>query len=41
MNILALILLLRAEGFDYAEVGIVTAASGLGRRRGGAGAWAA
>ena len=29
MNILALILLLRAAGFDYAEVGIVTAASGL------------
>ena len=29
MNILAAILLLRAAGFDYAEVGIVTAASGL------------
>ncbi len=29
MNILAVILLLRAAGFDYAEVGIVTAASGL------------
>ena len=29
MNILALILLLRAAGFDYAEVGIITAASGL------------
>jgi MFS family permease len=29
MNILALILLLRAEGFSYAEVGIVTGASGL------------
>jgi MFS family permease len=29
MNVLAVILLLRAAGFDYAEVGIVTAASGL------------
>jgi MFS family permease len=29
MNILAVILLLRAAGFDYADVGIVTAASGL------------
>jgi predicted MFS family arabinose efflux permease len=29
MFILALILLLRAQGFDYAEVGIVTAASGF------------
>ena len=29
MNILAVILLLRAAGFDYAEVGIITAASGL------------
>jgi MFS family permease len=29
MNTLALILLLRAEGFDYAEAGIVAAASGL------------
>ena len=29
MNILAVILLLRAAGFDYATVGIVTAASGL------------
>ena len=29
MNVLALILLLRSEGFDYAEVGIVTGASGL------------
>ncbi len=29
MNILALILLLRAEGLSYAEVGIVSAASGL------------
>jgi MFS family permease len=29
MFVLALILLLRAEGFDYAEVGIVIAASGL------------
>lgn len=29
MNILAVILLLRAAGFDYAEVGIVTAASGF------------
>ena len=29
MNILAVILLLRAAGFNYAEVGIVTAASGL------------
>lgn len=29
MNILALILLLRAEGFSYAEIGIVTGASGL------------
>jgi MFS family permease len=30
MNIVALILLLRAQGFDYAAVGIVTGASGLG-----------
>jgi MFS family permease len=30
MNLLALILLLRAEGFTYAEVGIVTGAAGLG-----------
>ena len=30
---LALILLLRAEGFDYAAIGVVTAASGLCRRR--------
>jgi MFS family permease len=29
MNVLALILLLRAEGFGYAEVGIVTGAAGL------------
>ena len=29
MNVLAVILLLRAAGFDYADVGIVTAASGL------------
>ena len=29
MSILALVLLLRAEGFSYAEVGIVTAAEGL------------
>ena len=29
MNILALILLLRAEGLSYAEVGVVTGASGL------------
>jgi MFS family permease len=29
MNILAVILLLRAAGFDYAEVGIITAASGV------------
>jgi MFS family permease len=29
MNVLALILLLRSEGFDYAEVGIVTGAAGL------------
>jgi MFS family permease len=29
MNVLALILLLRSEGFSYAEVGIVTAAAGL------------
>jgi MFS family permease len=29
MNVLALILLLRAEGFSYAEVGIVTGAAGL------------
>ena len=29
MNILALILVLRAEGFSYAEVGVVSGASGL------------
>jgi MFS family permease len=29
MNVLALILLLRAEGHSYAEVGIVTGAAGL------------
>jgi MFS family permease len=29
MNLLALILLLRKEGFDHAEVGIVTGAAGL------------
>jgi len=29
MSILSLILLLRAEGFDYAEAGLVTAASGI------------
>src|SRR4051794_27639657 len=29
MNILAVILLLRKAGFDYAQVGVVTAASGL------------
>jgi Major Facilitator Superfamily len=29
MNVLALILLLRSEGLDYAEVGIVTGAAGL------------
>jgi MFS family permease len=29
MNVLALILLLRAEGFSYAEVGIVTGAAGV------------
>jgi MFS family permease len=29
MNLLALILLLRAEGFAYAEVGVITGASGL------------
>jgi MFS family permease len=29
INVLALILLLRSEGFDYAEVGIVTGAAGL------------
>ena len=38
---LALILLLRSEGFDYAAIGIVTAASGLSRRRGGPAATAA
>ena len=29
MSILGLILLLRAQGFDYAEAGLVTAASGI------------
>jgi MFS family permease len=29
MNLLAVILLLRAAGFDYAQVGVITAASGL------------
>ena len=38
MFALALILLLRAQGFDYAAIGIVTAASGFSRRRRGAGA---
>jgi hypothetical protein len=29
MNVLALILLLRAEGFSYAEVGVISGAWGL------------
>ena len=41
MSVLALILLLRAHGFDYAAVGIITAASGVQRRRRRAGARAA